>query len=96
MTAPIKVGNIELDNPVLLAPMSGITDMPFRLLSKRYGAGYVVSEMIASEALVRECDIAKQKATFDPRQWQGLSTWHSRVLRPSPVPAGRQALTRHQ
>ena len=68
MAKPISVGNIMLDNPVLLAPMSGITDMPFRLLAKRYGAGYVVSEMIASEALVRDCDIAKQKATFDPRQ----------------------------
>ena len=68
MPEPLKIGDISLENPVLLAPMSGITDMPFRLLSKRYGAGLVVSEMIASEAIVRNCDIANQKATFDRRQ----------------------------
>lgn len=68
MHQPLTIGDISLENRVFLAPMSGITDMPFRLLSKRYGAGLVVSEMIASEALVRECDIAKQKATFDRRQ----------------------------
>lgn len=68
MPEQLKIGDISLENPVFLAPMSGITDMPFRLLAKRYGAGLVVSEMIASEALVRECDIAKQKATFDQNQ----------------------------
>ena len=64
----LNIGDIELENPVFLAPMSGITDMPFRLLAKRYGAGLVVSEMVASEALIRECDIASQKASFDRRQ----------------------------
>ncbi len=68
MQKSISIGQIELDNPVILAPMSGITDMPFRLMAMRYGAGLVVSEMIASEALVRDCDISHQKATFDPRQ----------------------------
>lgn len=68
MTAKFSIGPVQVDNPVFLAPMSGITDMPFRLLAKRYGAGMVVSEMIASEALVRACDIAHQKATFDRRQ----------------------------
>src|SRR6202521_339121 len=47
----IKVGNISLPNPVLLAPMSGVTDAPFRRLVARLGAGLVVSEMTASEAL---------------------------------------------
>ncbi len=50
----ISIGSISLDHPVILAPMSGITDLPFRRLVKRHGAGLVVSEMIASEALVRE------------------------------------------
>lgn len=49
---PLRIGNITLDPPVLLAPMSGITDQPFRQLVKRYGAGLVVSEMIASRAMV--------------------------------------------
>ena len=43
-----------LDEPVILAPMSGVSDLPFRRLVKRLGAGLVVSEMIASEAMVRE------------------------------------------
>lgn len=50
----IRVGPIDLDDPVILAPMSGVTDMPFRRLVKGFGAGLVVSEMIASEAMVRE------------------------------------------
>lgn len=64
----ISIGSITLENPVILAPMSGITDMPFRLMARRYGAGLVVSEMVACEAIVRDCDIARQKTTFDPRQ----------------------------
>jgi tRNA-dihydrouridine synthase B len=50
----IQVGPISLDDPVILAPMSGVTDMPFRRLVKGFGAGLVVSEMIASEAMIRE------------------------------------------
>ncbi len=49
----IKIGSIELPMPVLLAPMSGVTDMPFRRLVKRQGAGLVISEMIASQAMIR-------------------------------------------
>jgi tRNA-dihydrouridine synthase B len=47
-----KIGNIAVANPVLLAPMSGITDAPFRRLTAALGAGLVVSEMTASEDLV--------------------------------------------
>src|SRR5579883_2714426 len=50
----ISIGPIRLDDPVLLAPMSGVSDMPFRRLVKRHGAGLVVSEMIASQAMIRE------------------------------------------
>ena len=50
----ILVGSIEIAHPVILAPMSGVTDMPFRRLVKRYGAGLVVSEMIASQAMIRQ------------------------------------------
>src|ERR1700754_2901914 len=52
---PIKIGPITIDAPVILAPMSGVTDMPFRKLVKKHGASLVVSEMIASQAMVREC-----------------------------------------
>ncbi|HEY2112505.1 MAG TPA: tRNA dihydrouridine synthase DusB [Dongiaceae bacterium] len=50
----ISIGPIRLEDPVILAPMSGVTDLPFRRLVKRSGAGLVVSEMIASQALIRE------------------------------------------
>src|SRR6185437_12416753 len=49
---PLKIGGIALANPVLLAPMSGITDAPFRRLAASLGAGLVVSEMTASNDLV--------------------------------------------
>jgi tRNA-dihydrouridine synthase B len=50
----ISVGPIALADPVILAPMSGVTDLPFRRLVKSFGAGLVVSEMIASEAMIRQ------------------------------------------
>jgi nifR3 family TIM-barrel protein len=51
---PIDLGGVVIDLPVILAPMSGVTDLPFRQLARRLGAGLVVSEMIASWAMVRE------------------------------------------
>ncbi len=55
---PITIGTgetaVRLDTPVIMAPMSGVTDLPFRRLAKQQGAGLVVSEMIASWAMVRE------------------------------------------
>lgn len=48
----ITIGPVEISSPVILAPMSGVSDLPFRRLVKRWGAGLVVSEMIASQAMV--------------------------------------------
>src|SRR3546814_19728270 len=53
-TMGIAIGKIALPAPVILAPMSGVTDQPFRRLVKGFGAGLVVSEMIASTAMVRQ------------------------------------------
>lgn len=50
----IDLGTLRLEEPVLLAPMSGVTDLPYRRLVKTWGAGLVISEMIASQAMVRE------------------------------------------
>jgi len=50
----ISIGSVTLDDPVILAPMSGVTDLPFRRLVKSFGAGLVVSEMIASETIIRQ------------------------------------------
>jgi len=49
----IRVGSVTLADPVILAPMSGVSDLPFRRIVKRHGAALVVSEMIASEAAIR-------------------------------------------
>ncbi|MGQ3049014.1 MAG: tRNA dihydrouridine synthase DusB [Niveispirillum sp.] len=51
--APLQIGPVRIDDPVILAPLSGVTDMPYRRLVKRTGAGLVVSEMIASQAMIR-------------------------------------------
>lgn len=50
---PLQIGHNILSNRVVLAPMSGVTDLPFRRLAARFGAGMVVSEMVASESFVR-------------------------------------------
>ena len=52
LAAPLTIGDVTLRNRAFLAPMSGVTDAPFRRLAWRFGAGLVVSEMVASEALV--------------------------------------------
>ena len=62
---PIEVGPIRIDCPVVLAPMTGVTDLPFRRLVRRYGSGLNVTEMIASEAAIRETRQSIQKAEWD-------------------------------
>ena len=58
----IAIGDFELRNNCLLAPMSGVTDVPFRRLAWRFGAGMVVSEMVASEALTTGQEEMRLKA----------------------------------
>ena len=47
----MKIGGIETENNIFLAPMAGVTDKPFRRICKKYGAGMVYSEMISAKAL---------------------------------------------
>lgn len=49
----VTVGNLTLDPPIFLAPLAGITDLPFRKMVLRFGAGLVVSEMVASQEMVQ-------------------------------------------
>ena len=63
---PINIGNVVIDTPVILAPMTGVTDLPFRKLVRKYGSGLNVTEMIASEAAIRETRQSVQKAAWDP------------------------------
>ena len=48
----LKIGNIELQNNLVLAPMAGVSDLPFRLLCKEQGAGLVYTEMISAKAIL--------------------------------------------
>ena len=58
----IKIGDITLTPPVLLAPLAGITDLPFRKLVSSFGAGLVVSEMVASQEVVQAKPLARARA----------------------------------
>jgi tRNA-dihydrouridine synthase B len=64
--SPISIGPVRIDAPVILAPMTGVTDLPFRKAVKSYGAGLTVTEMIASQAMIRETRQSLQKAAWDP------------------------------
>lgn len=65
---PLRVGPVSIGTPVVLAPMTGVTDLPFRRLVRRYGSGLNVTEMIASEAAIRETRQSVQKAAWDPAE----------------------------
>lgn len=62
---PISIGPITIDEPVFLAPMSGVSDLPYRRLVKRFGAGLVFSEMLASRPLV---ELARKNRNIPPRE----------------------------
>jgi tRNA-dihydrouridine synthase B len=63
---PISIGPVRIGAPVILAPMTGVTDRPFRRIVKSYGAGLTVTEMIASQAMIRETRQSLQKSAWDP------------------------------
>jgi tRNA-dihydrouridine synthase B len=65
---PIRIGPVEVASPVILAPMTAVTDLPFRRAVKRFGAGLTVTEMIASQAMVRETRQSLQKCLWDPSE----------------------------
>ena len=67
----IRIGSLPLGTPVILAPMTGVTDRPFRTLVKRFGVGLTVTEMIASEAMIRDTRQSRQKAAWDPSEEPG-------------------------
>ncbi|MFZ9180862.1 MAG: tRNA dihydrouridine synthase DusB [Rickettsiales bacterium] len=65
----IKIGNINIKDNVLLAPMSGVTDLPFRKLVKSFGAPLVISEMIASRAMILQTRESLKKCQKDQSQY---------------------------
>ncbi|MDF8331878.1 tRNA dihydrouridine synthase DusB [Novosphingobium cyanobacteriorum] len=65
---PIHVGPVQVDCPVVLAPMTGVSDLPFRTMVRRFGSGLNVTEMIASPAAIRETRQSIQKAAWHPME----------------------------
>ena len=55
----LKIGNLELENNILLAPMAGVTDKPFRMIAKEYGPALVCTEMVSSKGLYYNDDKTK-------------------------------------
>jgi tRNA-dihydrouridine synthase B len=66
--SPIQIGPVTIPDPVILAPMTGVTDMPFRRMVRRFGSGLNVTEMIASQAAIRETRQSLQKLMWDPSE----------------------------
>jgi tRNA-dihydrouridine synthase B len=64
----IQIGPVTIPHPVILAPMTGVTDMPFRRMVRRFGSGLNVTEMIASQAAIRETRQSLQKLMWDPSE----------------------------
>jgi nifR3 family TIM-barrel protein len=78
---PLNIGPIVVDPPVVLAPMAGVTNAPFRAICRRYGAGLYVSEMITARPLVEERAKTLKLASFAPDesprslQLYGVDPW---------------------
>ena len=64
----MKIGSIDIQNPIVLAPMEDVTDLPFRLVSKRLGADIVYTEFVNSEGLVRNSEKTKKKMFFSEEE----------------------------
>lgn len=65
---PIKIGNVEIKNNIFLAPMAGISDMPFRILCKEKGAGLVYTEMVSSKGMFYDDTKTKKLMATDEKE----------------------------
>ncbi|MCX7597395.1 MAG: tRNA-dihydrouridine synthase [Armatimonadetes bacterium] len=69
MTVPaLRLGGLRISPPIGLAPMAGFTTLPMRLMARRAGAGFVYTEMVPAEALVRGCPIVRRRLAISPRE----------------------------
>lgn len=68
MIEPLKIGNVTLPNNLILGPMAGVTDLPFRLLCKEQGAGLLCMEMVSAKAILYKNKNTKPLLTIDPRE----------------------------
>ena len=63
-----QIGNVTLENNLILAPMAGVTDLPFRLLCKEQGAGLLCMEMVSAKAILYKNKNTEELLTIDPRE----------------------------
>jgi tRNA-dihydrouridine synthase B len=76
----MKIGKIKLEKGIFLAPMEEISDLPFRLICKEYGADVVYSEFISSEAIIRDAEKSLKKMHIDPEERPiGIQIYGNRV-----------------
>ncbi|MDD3339679.1 MAG: tRNA dihydrouridine synthase DusB [Lachnospiraceae bacterium] len=64
----LQIGNVSLDNPLVLAPMAGVTDLPFRLLCKEQGVGLICMEMVSAKAIQFHNKNTFKLLEIDPRE----------------------------
>ena len=64
----LRIGNLNLQNSLILAPMAGVTDLPFRLLCKEQGAGLLCTEMISAKAIMYKNKNTRALMEIDPRE----------------------------
>ena len=65
---PLQIGNVTLPNNLILAPMAGVTDLPFRLLCKEQGAGLLCMEMVSAKAIMYNNKNTENLLAIDPRE----------------------------
>ena len=65
----LQIGNVTLENNLILAPMAGVTDLPFRLLCKEQGAGLLCMEMVSAKAILYKYRYTQALLTIDPREY---------------------------
>ena len=71
----LKIGNIELENNLILAPMAGVTDLPFRMIVEKFKPGMVCTEMVSSKAIYfgdEKTASLRRKTLFCPPGWNGF------------------------
>ena len=81
MLSKLKIGNVKLNNNIILGPMAGLTDRPFRVVCEKYNPGLVVTEMVSAKALMYNDDKTKLLLNTEKKPVQSLIQ-HVSLLQP--------------
>ena len=72
----LQIGNVTLENNLILAPMAGVTDLPFRILCKEQGAGLICMEMVSAKAILYKNKNTEELMTIDEREHPEIGRAH--------------------